>query len=256
MKKGFLIRAGGFLMAAALTGCGVSSATSFSADSMAYGGDYKNEASMENEMVMETEASAMPEDRISGGEMINQQMLENRKLIRTVHISLKVAGDLQQAVEETQSLLAAAGGYAENNSSYFGDYRSSVSIVMRVPKAESDGILEELKSRFKLLGMDDSVEDVTLNYTDVKSRLDVKQKTRDKYIEYLDKAETIEEIMAIEEKISEVTADIESYESQMRVMDNQIDYTTIYVELQSDEKAVEQSFGVGLKISFDISLKM
>ncbi len=174
-----------------------------------------------------------------------------RKLIRTVNMDLKVESDIQEAASDVIKLVESAGGYTEQNSSYFGDYSSSVCLKLRVPKDGSDGLINELKSRYKLLNIDDSIEDITLNYTDIKTRLDVKTKTRDKYMEYLDKAETIEEIMAIEEKISAVTAEIESFESQMRVMDNQIDYTTIYVNLQSDEKGVEQSLWDKIKNRFN-----
>lgn len=174
-----------------------------------------------------------------------------RKLIRTVNMELKVESDIQEAAVDVIKLVESSGGYTEQNSSYFGDYSSNVRLKLRVPKDGSDGLINELKSRYKLLNIDDSIEDITLNYTDIKTRLDVKTKTRDKYMEYLDKAENIEEIMSIEEKISAVTAEIESFESQMRVMDNQIDYTTIYINLQSDEKGVEQSLWDKIKDRFN-----
>ncbi|MDO4438682.1 MAG: DUF4349 domain-containing protein [Eubacteriales bacterium] len=181
----------------------------------------------------------------------NADIQSERKLIRTVNMELKVESDISEAVNEIISLVEAQGGYIEQNSSYFGDYSQTVNLKLRVPKDGSDGLIDELKGKYKLLNIDDSVEDVTLNYTDIKTRLEVKTKTRDKYMEYLDKAESIEEILAIEEKISQVTAEIESYESQMRVMDNQIDYTTIYLNLQSDEKGVERGFWDKVKERFN-----
>ena len=80
-----------------------------------------------------------------------------RKLIRTVNMELKVESDIQEAAVDVIKLVESAGGYTEQNSSYFGDYSSSVCLKLSVPKDGSDGLINELKSRYKLLNIDDSI---------------------------------------------------------------------------------------------------
>lgn len=171
------------------------------------------------------------------------EQLAERKLIRTVSMSFSIPSSdgLADAVNSVSAEAEALGGYVEDNNSSYGDYASG-SMTLRVPSEKTDELIEKLKgSGMELKNISDSTEDVTLQYVDVESRLKVKQEMQKKYEEYLSSAANVEEVMSIEKELSAVTEDIESYQSQLNVLKNQVDYTSIHIYI--DCKVSEESQG-------------
>ncbi|MFW5632201.1 MAG: DUF4349 domain-containing protein, partial [Acetivibrio ethanolgignens] len=52
---------------------------------------------------------------------------------------------------------------------------------------------------------------------------------QERLLELLERAETIEDIITLESRLSDVRYQIESMESQLRTMDNQVTYSTVYL---------------------------
>ena len=81
---------------------------------------------------------------------------------------------------------------------------------------------------------------MTLSYVDLESHKKVLITERDRLMELLENAETMEDIIAIEGRLSEVRYQIESMESQLRTYDNKIDYSTVYVNIREVERLTPQ----------------
>ena len=67
----------------------------------------------------------------------------------------------------------------------------------------------------------------------------------------------MEDLLAIESKLSDIRYEIESYESQLRLLDNQIDYSTAHVEIFEVERmtdAGEKGFFEEIKERFGDNL--
>ena len=58
-------------------------------------------------------------------------------------------------------------------------------------------------------------------------------------MELLSTAENMEDLLSIESKLSDIRYEIESYESQLRLLDNQIDYSTVHVEIFEVERMTD-----------------
>lgn len=105
----------------------------------------------------------------------------------------------------------------------------------------------------------ESVEDVTLQYVDVESRKKALETEQERLMELLSSAENMEDLLAIESKLSEVRYELENYGSQLRMLDNQIDYSTVNVDVDVDEveritETGEKSFFAEIKDRFGDSL--
>ncbi len=240
------------LLATALTGCGPfgsgSTAASFAA-AESYSGYGNNYAASTDTMMEMSAESAMPDgNRMSANSAADSsgdRISEERKLIRTVSISLTIPSSerLQESTETIRTAVEGCGGYISSNYSEYGDY-ASASLSARIPKDRADEFIEKVKgSGMRLRNLNDSSSDVTLQYVDVESRLRVKQETREKYEEYLKASENIQDTMAIEEQLAAVTEEIESYQSQMNTLNNQIDYTSIDIHIGCEVTAEKTGFG-------------
>ncbi len=73
--------------------------------------------------------------------------------------------------------------------------------------------------------------DVTLDYVDLDSHKAVLLAEQERLLSFLEQAETVEEMIMLESRLSEVRYQIESMERQLRTYDNQVEYSTVYLSI-------------------------
>ena len=78
-------------------------------------------------------------------------------------------------------------------------------------------------------------KDVTAEYVDTKSRLDNLIKTRDKYKNLLEKAQTVEEILKVEKELARVQSEIDAKTAVFNVLKNDVSQYEISVEIRRKE---------------------
>lgn len=168
------------------------------------------------------------------------------KLIRTIRLTLESnTSDLQSVTDGIQTKVNELGGYVEQSNISKGNYNNTTtaSIVIRVPSNEANKLLEFIESsNLEIESKSDNLTDVTLEYSDLSSRIKVLETQRDKYMDYLEQAENVAEVMEIESQLSEVLYQLESNQSRMNVLENKIDYTTITMSIRHSDYTAA-SFG-------------
>ena len=161
-----------------------------------------------------------------------------RKLIRNVSMHLETR-EFDALTKSISDAVTFFGGYMEQsdvsgNSLYWSDERSSrcSNLTARIPENKLDAFLTEVSGQGNVTYKNESVQDVTLQYTDITSRKKTLQMEQDRLWELLEKAESIDAVIALEARLSEVRYQLESIESQLRTLDNQIIYSTVYLSIQ------------------------
>lgn len=164
----------------------------------------------------------------------------DRKLIKTVdmHVETQQYDQLLAAIDEQVKDL---GGYIENMNTYNGSayYNRNpirnADMTIRIPKEKLDTFLNKVSDIGNVVRRTDDVKDVTLAYVDLQSHRDALRTEQTRLLELLEKAETVEDIITIEERLSNVRYQLESMESQLRTYDNQVDYSTVYLSIEEVE---------------------
>ncbi|MCM1266280.1 MAG: DUF4349 domain-containing protein [Bacteroidales bacterium] len=163
-----------------------------------------------------------------------------RKLIKTVNINAETEA-FDTLVPTLQSQVEALGGYIESisvydvNSYYVEDRQVKqrcANLTARVPKEKLDGFLSMVGEQTNVTSRSENVEDVTLQYVDLESHKKALLTEQDRLLELLEQAESVEDIISIEGRLSEVRYQLESMESRLRTYDNQIDYSTVYLSIE------------------------
>ena len=154
----------------------------------------------------------------------------NRKLIRTVNMDVETE-EYDKLLETLMQRLEALGGYAESFSTNGNGSNRNGNITARVPKDKVDEFLQVIEGASNITYRHEEVEDVTLNYVDMESRKKMLQKEQDRLLEFLDEAETLEDIITLESRLTEVQYELERMESQLRSYDNLIDYSTVHISI-------------------------
>lgn len=222
----------GALLLLNLAGCGGSDSGSASSTAASYSQnmdysieDYEPEASAED---MKTE-TGMEQDLAAIG----------RKLITTVRISAETE-EYDEVMAWLDQELVQAGGYTENSEIYAYNLTSrSCQLTLRVPAGQLDGFLAALGEHCNVLERSIQEDDVTLDYVDTESHKEALRVEQERLLELLAQANELEDILNIEDRLTQVRYQLQNYESAMRTYDSQIEYSTIHMNLQEVRELTE-----------------
>ncbi|WP_310605358.1 DUF4349 domain-containing protein [Anaerosporobacter sp.] len=192
----------------------------------------KSDYAMTEEASMEMEDTAYDSDNAKvdeGGATLET----NRKIIRNVSLGLETQ-DFEEVVAKIEAEIASLGGYAENIN--MSDLLSSTNrycyITARIPAAKLDSFVSKVGETGNVVNKNMSAEDVTVNYVDMESHVKVLKTEQERLIALLEKADELEAIILLEQRLTEVRYELESYESRLRTYDNLIDYSTVSISIQ------------------------
>ena len=241
MKKRLLCVLG---LALLLTGCGSSSydtAPSNKAMQTMAASDMMTEEAMDDaasEGVYEYDAVEQNSSDSSGAttaENVQKQVEQGRKLIRRMDIGVETQS-FDKLLSQIDKKVAELGGYIESSNTYGSSYgyegNRSADYTVRVPADKMDEMVTMVSENANVTRKSESTDDVTLSYVDTKSRKEALEVEQERLMALMEKAESVDAIIALETRLTEVRYQIQSMESQLRTYDNQVDYATINLSVE------------------------
>ena len=150
-----------------------------------------------------------------------------RKLIRTGNVTLEVK-TVSDAEEKISAWAKSLGGYITNANTW----ENGAGFTVRVPASRFDDAMAQAGEFGRVTNRSVSSQDVSDNYYDLQSRLQTKYILRDKLTGYLNQAKDIKDLLEIERQLNSVLEDIDSTESRFKRLSGQIDFSTIYINMQ------------------------
>lgn len=232
-KKGTRLVTAIILTTLLLTGCGGAAKGSASMEAAAdtaaaSGGTWDSNYAME-----ETAEEVADMDAGEGGSAAPEVQSTQRKLIKNVDLEVETE-TFDELLADVKKRTEQFGGYIEesstyNGSSYYGKTNRNANLTIRIPAEKLDSFLTMVSESSNVISQNESVTDVTLQYVDMESHKKALSAEQERLLELLERAETIEDIITLESRLSEVRYQLESMESQLRTMDNQVSYSTVYL---------------------------
>lgn len=226
------------LLACAAAGCG--SARSAYSSGAADGGETRQMRAERDMVSMELDAA--PGEALENGNIMDVTVEEvksaarSRKLIRDVSMEVETQ-DYDGLLAQVTGSVEALGGYIESSGmDHYGGGPRSGYLTIRVPQQELDGLLGRIGEAANVLSRSEQVKDVTLEYVDLESHKKALLTEQERLLELMGQAETVEDIIAVEGRLSEVRYQLESMETQLRMIDNQVDYSTLRLSVTEVER--------------------
>ena len=213
------------------------------------------------DMGTEDSASSKESEVVANESKITANAQTNRKLIKRVEMTIETK-DFESLLESVNSKVDSLKGYVESsdvsgNSYSFENDSRYASIVIRIPSTELDRFVTSVKEMGNVVNSSESAEDITLQYVDVKSHKNALVVEQERLIAILKDAKKLEDIIKIEERLSDVRYEIESYESKLRTFDNLVDYSIITLNIDEvkhitpvEDETVLQRIKSGLGTTF------
>ncbi len=172
-----------------------------------------------------------------------------RKIIYTADLNLE-STEFDSASASLLDALAQAGGYVQSSESGGStEYGRWVRWSLRVPADQYRSFLTAAENSASRTSLSESTEDVTADYVDVEARLNSLEAQRQRLEELRAQAGNLEDLLAIENQLTQVQYQIESYTGQKRVLDDQITYSTVNVYLDEVKVLSPTSTSFGSRIA-------
>lgn len=147
--------------------------------------------------------------------------------------------DIENAVREKRGIVQND----EEGKDYNSIYRN---LTIRIPNSQFDDFINDISKGVSYFERKEiTSEDVTSQFIDIEARLKTKAVLENRYLELLNKAKNVTEILAIEKELSVIREEIESKTGQLKYLQNQVSYSTITIEFYKTlvDNGVVDSFG-------------
>ncbi|CAA7601803.1 Domain of unknown function (DUF4349) [Acididesulfobacillus acetoxydans] len=175
-------------------------------------------------------ASAPLPDTAGKGETGTGQNTFPRKITQNLSLVIQVA-QVQTALSQVGAEAQKLGGYVVNMEQTNAAGGASGHITVKVP----DGRMQEMKGRVSALGkvLNEQLNsnDITDQYYDTQTLLANWQAEEKQYLKILGQAKTVDEVLKVESALSNVRGQIQLLEGRLKLMNNQVDYATIDLQL-------------------------
>lgn len=131
--------------------------------------------------------------------------------------------DVAQAKQTIEDALEVAGGYVQR--------MEGNSMVLRIPAPKFRPVIDELSTmgRVDYFGIESL--DVTEEYEDLQTRIEVLRRTHSQLLELLDQAATVEEALEVRKQLDAVTLELERALGRQRWLDSRQALSTLALVL-------------------------
>lgn len=183
-------------------------------------------------------STSAPTAAQSGG---NVQMAENdlssRKLIRDANLNVETK-TYDEFITALEQQIASHGAYVQNGENTGSAERSNrwASYTIRVPEKRYAAFMAILSDLGTVTYKSESVQDVTMEYTDVESRIRALETEHETLLSIMAKCEKLEDVITVQSRITDVQYQLDSYNSRLRRYDDLISYCTVYLTVGEVEK--------------------
>ncbi|MGB9872758.1 MAG: DUF4349 domain-containing protein [Anaerolineae bacterium] len=160
-----------------------------------------------------------------------------RMVVRTASLDL-IVPDTEKALADIQAMARELGGYVVSMEAYQYQEGRQATVTFRVPAETLDTALDRLRAMATTVRRESvSGQDVTDQYVDLQSRLRHLEAKEKQLLEFLDRAEDTEAVLAVYEQLSATQAEIEQVKGRMQYLENQAALATVTVSLTPDVMA-------------------
>ena len=243
-----------------LCGCGSNTAKDAAAPA-AMSGAYYSEPAADSYYAEEVSAyglgmanAAVTERKEAGGEA-EAPDVSPEKIIYSADVKVETT-EFEDSVAKLEELLSACGGWVQSSSVNGADfynqsrgYRStrSAKYTLRIPSAKFDEMMNSLSALGNIPYTNTYTENVTSQYYDTEAHLKAYQTQETRLLEMMEIAETVEDIVILEDRLTELRYKIESLQSTLNNWDRRVSYSTVNLSIQ---EVVEYTPEPELKVSY------
>jgi hypothetical protein len=173
-----------------------------------------------------------PDAAVEGDTSAAEISVTDRSVVTTGSVTLTVSDPITVA-QDAVTIVEQAGGRVDSRTENpeTEDRTASASLTLRIPAGDLDRTLDELRALGTVNQVTLNASDVTQQSADVNARVSALTTSVDRLLGLMTQATSTADLIAIESELSTRQADLESMTSQRDYLSDQIEYSTITLEL-------------------------
>lgn len=173
----------------------------------------------------------------NGADMVSMAEQTAEKIIKTASLTIKTDA-FDDDLAQLKALALNQGGRVESER-MSGDQASgtlrSASLTLRIPAASLDTYLDGTKGiAGRVTSSNQSIEDVSESYYDIQGRLDTQKAKMERLLELLKKAESVSDLIELENAVSDTQYMIDNYSGQLKGYDDKVAYSTVSLSIKEE----------------------
>ena len=201
--------------------------------------DSYEEVSNEEVAVEEDDAATTVENQTQN---LDTMTLLEEKLVYYCDLDIETL-DYAGTMSAIKDTIKKYGGViqSENESDdsyhwYYEDYRKTGGTLhnylqVRIPSEKYDSFLSELDGIGKIISKSTSVDNISQQYYDTTTQIEALQIQEKNLLAMLEKCETIEDMITVQERLSEVQYELNSLQTTKRYMDVDVAYSYVNINV-------------------------
>ncbi|MUG03627.1 DUF4349 domain-containing protein, partial [Bacillus tequilensis] len=169
---------------------------------------------------------------------------DTREIVVTAEMALRVR-DADEAADRIASLAVERGGFVESASLGLAPDAGDVApeeprepgtgrISIRGPAADLEEVMDAIGDDAEVLSSSISRDDVTATAVDLRARIASARTSVERLTDLMGKSGSVSDLIAAESALSERQAQLESYEQQLKHLDEQVALSTISITLTEE----------------------
>ena len=169
--------------------------------------------------------------------------ISNQKIIRTVDLNTETK-TFDESIEWLKSHITTYEGIIDNSYIDSGNmdaynYRRNAHFTIRVRAEKLDDFLSVIGNNLNITFRNENTQDVTEEYDDTESRIATLKLEEEKLNELMTKAKSVEDMIKIEEKLSDVRAELRNISRKLARLDRKVVYSTINISISEVKDLTE-----------------
>ena len=178
------------------------------------------------------------------------------KIIYSSEVTVETT-EFDETIGKVSALVDSYGGWIEassvSGSNYYQKARGTASTrnatyTMRIPSSRFSELMDSLSDLGNVPYSHIYTENVTSQYVDAQARLKALTTQETRLLEMMELAETVEDVIIIEDRLTELRYQIESIQTKLNNWDRRVSYSTVYLTVQevreyTPEEKVDPTYG-------------
>jgi len=153
-----------------------------------------------------------------------------RKITHDLTLTLEVAA-INDSVTRISKEVQQLGGYVVESQQNGSDSHSSAYLTLKIPADKLNGLRDSLATWGKILDQHMLANDITNQYYDSQVRLQTLETEEKRYLEILNQAKTVDDVLKVENALGNIRQQIEQLKGQLKLWNNMVDYSTVNLQL-------------------------
>lgn len=177
-----------------------------------------------------------------------------RKITKEISLTITVPS-VEAAVSVIEELIKGTEGYIQSSGIWQENQSMRGRLTLRLPVEKCDEILQDLEKMGRVEKKNITSKDVTEEYYDAAARKTTLESQEKRLLELINQANTVSEMLQIENELARVRGQVESLQARLNVLDSLTDLAKVNIEIQAPRSiavggTLKEPLGLRIKAGF------